>query len=501
MVHASRRRVAARVLPLILGFWAACPPSLAFAETKRDFVSGPWSGYAMFDAGEGRFRGCSAAIEGRDDPVLLWTHWDDREHLEIKVRNPPWTVRAGEDFQVTLSVDDAWRTDAPARVLAAPGASRPVFLSILGADVEALPEAAAGGRTLTVERAGERPLSFSLSGADRMLESLERCRRRGTALQRKAGESDLKAEFIFIPQEDADAFARWADRLAILAHEAAALVRVGDPVRRAADRFARREVPAELANFGYRLNLEFARKTMDRLDPEFADLHVFQPASGDDALSGALRGMAAGFLERAKDTLSDTKALMAATSRGDMEAVDRLRFALAERSYLGYAGDNVYLLIRNLTRSNEQVEYHANEAAKSINRLNIELVNAALLMHPDALVGAMPALIAASRDHIRDARRWIGSGKALLADRLTDAANAAESPTAQTLRISGELLDEEAALTDRFEAVLSEAEAALRAGGPLPGALRARLVHGGARTASALLERRARLRFKLGIAD
>ena len=304
-----------------------------------------------------------------------------------------------------------------------------------------------------------------------------------------------------MPQEDAEAFAAWADRLAILAHEAAALVRVGDPVRRAADRFARREVPAELANFGYRLNLGFARKTMDRLDPEFADLYVFQPASGDDALSGALRGMAVGFLESAKDTLSDTKALMAATSRGDMEAVDRLRFALAERSYLGYAGDNVYLLIRNLTRSNEQVEYHANEAAKSINRLNIGLVNAALLMHPDALVGAMPALIAASRDHIRDARRWIGSGKALLADRLAEAANAAESPTAQALRISGELLDEEAALADRFEAVLSEAEAALRAGGPLPGALRARLVHGGARTASALLERRARLRFKLGIAD
>ena len=102
---------------------------------------------------------------------------------------------------------------------------------------------------------------------------------------------------------------------------------------------------------------------------------------------------------------------------------------------------------------------------------------------------------------IRDARRWIRSGKALLADRLADASKMADPTASQAPRISGELLDEEAALADRFEAVLGEAEAALRAGGPLPEAVRARLVHGGARTASALLERRARLRFKLGIAD
>ena len=421
--------------------------------------------------------------------------------VEFTVRNAPWRLQEGQGFAARLSIDDAWHTDADAMVLHGSSAAEPSIFSIMSKDVEDILRNAASGRRLTIERAGERPLSFSLSGAERMLEGLERCRRQGTTLQQKADESKLKAELIFIPQEDADAFARWADRLAILTHGAAALVRFSDSVRRVADRFARREVPAEVANFGYRLNLGFARKTMDRLDPEFAELRVFQPASGDDTLSGALRGMAAGLLERAKDTLSDTEALMAATARGDMEAVDRLRFALAKRSYLGYAGDNVYLLIRNLTRSNEQVEYHANEAAQGINRLNIDLVNAALLTHPDTLASKMPALIASLRNHIRDARRWIRSGKALLADRLADASKMADPTASQALRISGELLDEEAALADRFEAVLGEAEAALRAGGPQPEAVRARLVHGGARTASALLERRARLRFKLGIAD
>ena len=62
------------------------------------------------------------------------------------------------------------------------------------------------------------------------------------------------------------------------------------------------------------------------------------------------------------------------------------------------------------------------------------------------------------------------------------------------------MLDEEAALADRFEAVLDEAEAALREGGPLPATLRGRLLHGGERTGAALLPDRAQLRFKLGIA-
>lgn len=479
----ERRARMAAVLALL----AVCAPDLVLAGTSRDFLSGEWGGYALFDPDEGRFRGCTAAIAGGADPLLVWTHWDDREHLEIKLRNPPWAVRAGQDLQVTLSVDDAWRAVSPARVLAAPGPSRPVFLAIPGDEVEALPRAAAGGRTLTVEGAGERPLSFSLSGAGGMLESLERCRRRGIALQEKADESDLRAEDIFVPQEDAAAFARWADELAMLAHEAAGLARIGDPVRRAADRFARRQVSATFTNLAFRLNLGLARKTMDRLDPEFSELPGFRFASGDDRLGAGFRKTVAQLLDRAKQTVSDTEAAIAATSRDDVEAVERIRYALAKRSHVGYAGDNIYLWIRNFTRSDADVEYHANEAAASINWLNIELVRAALLLHPDALASKLPGLIAASREHIREARRWIGSGRALLADRMADASGAAGPSTAQTLRISGELLDQEAALADRFEAVLDEAEAALRVGGPLPATLRARLAHGGARTGAALL--------------
>ena len=337
-----------------------------------------------------------------------------------------------------------------------------------------------------------------------MLDSLQRCHLRGIALQQRADESDLRARFIFIPQEDAEAFARWADKLAMAAHGAAAVIRFGDSVRRIADRFARREVSAPSSEPGYRTNLGAARKAMDSLDPAFEGLPVFESASGDDVLSRVLHDMVGDLLESGKETLGDTGALMAATSEPDMAAVDRLRQTLAARSHLGYAGDNVYLLIRNITRSNGQVEYHANEAAKHINWLNIGLANAVLLLPADALAAKMPELAAAARNNIRHARRWIASGRALLADRLAEASKTGEAPAARNrigaLRTLGELLDEEAALADRFDTLLGEVESALEAGGKLPDALVARLVHGGESTGAALLQRRIRLRFELGAA-
>ena len=191
MVHASRRRVAARVLPLILGFWAACPPGLAFAEPKRDFVSGPWRGYAIFDSETARFLTCSAGVPSGEKPWLLWSYWGDG--VEFTVRNAPWRLQEGQGFAARLSIDDAWHTDADAMVLHGSSAAEPSIFSIMSKDVEDILRHAASGRRLTIERAGERRLSFSLSGARRMLESLKRCRRRGTALQQKADESDLKA--------------------------------------------------------------------------------------------------------------------------------------------------------------------------------------------------------------------------------------------------------------------------------------------------------------------
>ena len=186
MVHASRRRVAARVLPLILGFWAACPPSPAFAETKRDFASGPWGGYAIFDSETARFLTCSAGVPSGEKPWLLLSYWGNA--VEFTVRNAPWRLQEGQGFAARLSVDDAWHTDADAMVLHGSSAAEPSIFSIMSKDVEAILRNAASGRRLIIERAGERRLSFSLSGAGRMLDSLKRCHRRGVALQQKADE-------------------------------------------------------------------------------------------------------------------------------------------------------------------------------------------------------------------------------------------------------------------------------------------------------------------------
>ena len=479
-----------------LALLAACPPGHALAGGKRDFVSGPWKGVALFGSEENRFRGCIAGVSGPDQPKLVWIHWNRRGGAEVTVRSPPWTLRTGQTFPVTLSIDDAWRADATAEVLDASGGSRPATFSILPPDLQAFLGRAATGRTLTIERKGESRISLSLSGVDRMLEKLDRCLHRGMALQERADRNDLRAEDIFVPQEDAEAFARWADRLAMLAHEAAALIRQSDQVRLVADSLVRRETSARFAGLKFALNLGIARKVLSDLDPEFAELPAFRFASGDDRLGGALRGRVAQLLDKGKLTISDTEAAIAATSRDDMEEVARIRDALAARSHLGYAGDNIYLWIRNFTRSDAEVEYHANEAAKSINWLNVELVKAALLLHPDTLARELPATIAASRYRIAEARRWIRSGRALL----DDASKRTDAATPETRGILRKLLDEEAAHADRFEAVLDEAEAALRAGGPLPEALRARLAHGGARSGAALLLDRVQLRFKLGIA-
>ena len=488
----------------VLALSAACPSDIALAGAKRDFVSGPWRGYAMFDDGEGRFRGCSAAIEGRDDPALVWTHWYDREHLEIKVQNPPWTVRGGEDFRVTLSVDDAWRTDAPARVLAALDASRPVFLSILGADVEALPEAAAGGRTLTVERAGERPLSFSLSGADRMLEGLERCHRRGIALQRKAGGGAVKASDFFVPQEDAEAFARWAEKLSRYTHAAVTLVGMGDGVCRSVERLSSGPVDPRLVKFLLGIAVSPAAEATEKAQRAFADLDAFEPASGNRDLSVVLRAMAEGLLEKAEDTLRDSQHLIPAMSRGDSKETRRLYAAIARRSYLSYAGDNLYLLVRNAARSDRNLEYHLNQASRSINLMNVALVNAILFLPDDALAAKMPALIASSRGHIRDARGWARSGRAILTARLADAMRLEESRASRDrialLGLYAESLDEEETLADRFAAALTEVETPAQSGtAPARGEFMG-LVHGGERSAAALLQSRFALRLKRGAA-
>ena len=484
----------------VLAALAAFSPDLAFAGPQRDFVSGPWNGYAMFDEGEGRFRGCTSAVEGRKGPMLVWIRWADRKRVEVNVRNPPWTLRKGRVFRVTLSVDDAWRADAAARVLARSGGSKPAFFSLSGEHLTAVPRIAANGRRLTVEREGENPLVFSLAGAGPMLESLARCLRRGIALQRKADENDLKAKDFFVPQEDAEAFARWANKLSRTAYSATLIVGLGDPISRVVERFSVGPAEPAAIKFVFNLTLSPMRDEMALAMHEFTELGTFETATGDRDLGVVLRAITASLLREGQDTLRDTEGVMAAMLQGDDNERMRLYATIARRSYLSYAGDNIHLLVRNAARSARQLEYHLNQASRSINLMNVDLVNAILFHRIEPLTVELPELIGSSKEHVRNARRWIRSGRAILAERLSDPALKEDTQASRDKRALLDLyamsLDEEEALADRFAAALTKVEAETGGGSPLDKTVLRPLVHGGHATAVALLDKRFTLRRK-----
>ena len=487
-----------------LALLAACPPGHAVAGGQRDFVAGPWKGVALFGSEDKRFRGCTAGVPGPEQPKLVWIHWNDRGGAEVTVRNPPWTLREGQTFQVRLSIDDAWHVDAAAEVLEASGGSRPASFSILPPDLPAFLGSAASGRTLTIEREGESRFSLSLSGVGRMLDKLDRCLHRGIALQRKADDGDYRASDLFVAQEDAEGFARWADELSKSAHAVTTVFGLGDGVRLAVNRLSGGKAEPQLIEFLLRFALDPAEKEMETIRREWAELPEFHPHSGDPGFSEVLRESTQGLLDKAESMLRDAQGVLPAMLEGDRQETRRLYAALARRSYLSYAGDNAYLTIRNASRSHEDLEYHLNRASRGINHMNVALIESILFIPDDALAEKMPALIATSKDHVRDVRRWSGSGREILIDLLSDTLRMEESQAVRDriefLGLYAKSLDEEEALAHRFEAALNEVEKTIGSGAsPTPAQYRS-LVHGGEKTAAALLARRFSLRVERGAA-
>ena len=485
-----------------LALLAACPPGHALGGGKRDFVSGPWRGFTMFDSEQGRYQGCTAGWPSGDKPWLVWNFWGDG--AEVVVRNAPWILRKGQGFPARLSVDDARHADARAEVTRGSDANRPSILRIVPQDVAGLLRRAAAGRKLTVELGDKRRLSFSLAGTRGMLASLDRCHRRGVALQRKADESVYKASDLFVAQEDAEAFARWADNLSRLAHLVTTVVGLGDGVRVAVEQFSGRGDDPRLLKFALRFGLTPAEQAMERVRRGWAELEPFESASGTRGLSEVLRELTQKLLNKAEDMLRDAQGLWPAMSKGDRKETRRLYSAIARVSYLSYAGDTVYLVVRNASRAQEDLEYHLNRASQSINLMNVALINPILFLPDDALADKMPALIAESNGHIHDARRWARSGREILQDRLAEILLMEDSPASRDrialLGLYARSLDEEEALADRFEAASEVVEAALSGGAPLSEIEYRSLVHGGERTAAALLQGRFALRLKRGAA-
>ncbi len=480
------------------------PPDRAGAESRSDFVSGPWVGRAMFDDSNHRFRGCGAFVPSGDDPTLFWIRWHDRERPEIRIRNPPWAVREDQRFEATLSVDDGWRAVAPVSVGVGSGASQPLYLSIHGDGVQAVARVAAGGRTLTVERAGEKPLSFSLSGVGEMMESLDRCHSRGIALQRRADEDDLRAVDFFVAQQDDEKFAQWSNSLSRLAHAGVTIIGLGDGVCRTVERLSTGRYDLQFANFALGLAITPASKALGTVRKNFADLDVFDPASGDPGIGVVLRTAMERLLVQAETVVHASQALMSAISQGDDAERDRLYAAIARHSHLSYAGDNLYLTIRNASRSEADMEYHLNRASRSINLMNAKLVRSILFLSDDALAERLPALIALSRDRIRDARRWTAGGRKIMTDRLADAMFKQEPEVSRErmalFKAYERSMQAEDALADRFEAALDEVEVAMRRRAPLSDTGYLSLVHGGERTAAALLQERFAHRLERGAA-
>lgn len=496
MVPMCRRGMVACVLSAMLAAWAVFPADPALAELRRDFVSGPWKGYAMFYSHDGRFNGCAAGVPHADKPWLAVNYQGDG--LTVAVRNAPWALRDGQSVAARLSVDDAWRADATANAMRSAGVPRSPILSIGVDDIEGFLQSAAGASTLTVQTGGDG-LSFPLAGSRRMIASLKRCHLRGTALQRKADGYKHKASDFFVPQEDSRAFMHWADKLSRLAHSATTIAGTADLARLVIDPLLSGEIPARAAPVMFGFFLSPAREAMQAADRNFAELGKFEPASGDRELSRALRALTARLFAKAKDILRDSEAAAQAASRREWGALRKLRASLVRRSHLSYAGDNVYLLIRNAALTDGHVEYHVNRAAESTNHLSIRLIGTVMKTPRDALTAKMPALIAKSRNRLAQARRWIASGRALLKVRRADAPRA-ENYSPALLKAYSELLQEEEALVDRFAAALTEAEAAIPDKAPVPKPVLWRLVHGGEKSAAALFQRRFALRLERGAA-
>ena len=495
------RMAAALLLSGIVGASVAVPADSALAEARRDFVSGPWKGYAMFFSEDGRFNGCAAGVPHADRPWLALNYRGDG--LTVAVRNAPWVLRDGRRVAARLSVDDLWRADVTASSMRSAGVSRSPILSIVVDDIEGFLKSAADAGALTVETAGDR-VSFPLAGARPMIAKLKRCHRRGAAVQRKADGYKRKASDFFVPQEDARAFALWADKLSRLAHSANTIVGIADLARLTIDRLLSGKLPPRAAPLMFGFVLSPARQAMEAADRKFADLAAFEPASGDRRLSRALRALTAKLFAKASDILRDSEAAAQAASRGEWGALRKLRASLVRRSHLSYAGDNVFLLIRNATLTDGHVEYHVNRAAEITNRMSARLIGTAINTPRDTLTAKMPALIAGSRNRLAQARRWIASGRALLKARRADVPRTqearAEDHSPALLKAYADLLQEEEALADRFAAALTEAEAAIPDEAPMPKPVLWRLVHAGEKSAAALIQRRFALRMERGAA-
>lgn len=501
MARMSSRKAVVFLLTGIVGAWIAVPADPALAELRRDFVSGPWKGYAMFYADDGRFNGCAAGMPHADEPWLALNYQSDG--LTVAVRNAPWGLRDGRSVAARLSVDDLWRADVTATARRSAGVPSSPILSIDVDDAEGFLQSVAGARTLTVGAAGDR-VSFPLASPRRMIASLKLCLHRGTALQRKADGYNRKASDFFVPQEDARAFARWADKLSRLAHTTTTVVGMADMGRLLIDSLLSGEIPARTAQAMFRLFFSPARDAMRTADGNFADLGKFEATSGDLGLGGVLRTLTASLFAMARDVVRDCEAAERAASNREWDDLRKLRASLVRRSHLSYAGDSVYLLIRNAALTDGQVEFHLNRAAEHTNNLIVRLIRTVMDAPRDALTAKMPTLIADSRTRLAEARRWIASGRALLEARRADALRAGEARTEDhspaLLEAYAESLREEEDLADRIAAVLTEAEAAIPDNAPVPEPVLWHLIHGGEKSAAALLQRRFALRMKRGAA-
>ncbi len=489
MVRVQRRRAAAGLILSMLAVWIVLPVDRAAAKAKIDFVSGRWTAFALFAPEEHRFLGCTAMAQNGEAPSLIWNYWTDG--LELRIRNAGWNLTEGQRLPVTLSVDGAWHTKGTANVLRRTrgSGSQPIRIGI--DDEDGLARNASRGGTLTV-RAGVEQLSFSLRGGQEMLSGLWHCRQRGELLQLAADRKREKALDKFVAQQDAAAFTLWADGLAASAQTAAATVGLGDGIRLGVDRiFAGQVLPKEAA-FAFRFAIGAIRQDYETAQLSHEKIADFRSAVGDNSLSRVLRALTDQLWQEAKIVAGDSQRILEAASGGDVNGLRKPYMALARRSYLSYAGDNVYVLIRNAARTMLETEYHANEAAHALNKANVRIVNAVLWTSDDALAAEIQAVIEESRGHIKNALRWIASGRAMLEEELAEAAN--DERRIEMLRLHGALLDEEEALADQLADGLTAVETAIGSGRPLGMRILGRILHGGERTAAAFVQRRLNLR-------
>ncbi|WP_119168943.1 hypothetical protein [Algihabitans albus] len=155
----------AAAIALTVALLLALGPRVAKAEKLESFEVAGWVGGAYAED-DGRFSHCSLGATYNSDITLVFLM--DDAGLYLMLGKPGWRLPLGEQYQLTLRVDQSWQRQLPGLVTGEAELTIPI-----GDDADAL-RSLKQGRFLGMD-ARHESFGFKLEGTMKALSLLERC--------------------------------------------------------------------------------------------------------------------------------------------------------------------------------------------------------------------------------------------------------------------------------------------------------------------------------------